>query len=284
MRITGSSCGRVAKGHRFFFRFFSLATMLVCLFMTPAPSALAQTKSDVLSLSAPRTLAEYKAQMASIPGGSFLMGSNGGDNEKPVHKVTLSPFKMGRTPVTVSMWKEYCRATGEVMPDRPAWGWIDDHPMVNVSWEDAQAYCVWAKLQLPTEAQWEYAAKGGRNTKYPWGDAFDESKLVCYKNSVGRTAPVYRRARVFVNAFGLVDMVGNVVQWCADWYADSYYETSPGRDPQGPSRGAARVLRGGSWYIYNPVNFRSADRNWDRPTDRFSDGGGFRCCASPGLR
>jgi formylglycine-generating enzyme required for sulfatase activity len=241
-------------------------------------------ETDVSSLSAPRTLAEYKAQMASIPGGSFQMGSSDGDaDEKPVHSVTMSPFKMGRTPVTVAMWKEYCAATGKVMPKKTSWGWIDDHPIVNVSWNDAKAYCDWAKLQLPTEAQWEYAAKGGKNTKYPWGDDFDESKVVWGKNSGHRTAPVYRRARVFVNAFGIVDMGGNVWQWCADWYAESYYETAPERDPQGPSRGVLRVLRTGSWGDDDPVLFRCSYRGLDFPTSRYFFLG-FRCCAPPGLR
>ncbi|MFM7323244.1 MAG: formylglycine-generating enzyme family protein, partial [Armatimonadota bacterium] len=152
------------------------------------------SKSDAGASSAP-LLKDYVARMRPIPGGTFRMGSNqGGKEEKPVHTVTLSPFRMGATPVTVGMWKEYCSATGTSMPSTPAWGWLDDHPVVNVSWADIMGsdgkggYCAWAsevagfRLTLPTEAQWEYGARGGKEgLKYPWGNDFDGSKLWCSK-------------------------------------------------------------------------------------------------------
>jgi len=251
--------------------------------ITPATQAKAREiemppVTDVLSISPPRTIAEYKAQMASIPGGTFAMGSNSGiDNEAPIHRVTLSSFKMGRTPVTVAMWREYCSATGKSMPPAPPWGWIDDHPVVNVNWRDAVDYCAWAGLMLPTEAEWEYAAKGGQNVEYPWGDEFDESKLV---NSVGgnnlQTAPVIRRDHVFVNRFGLVDMAGNVWQWCAD--RSGAYSSEDTVNPIGPTSGRSRILRGGSGWRQV---FRSSFRDWVGP--RYMDiHGGFRCVSLGG--
>ena len=231
----------------------------------PKPAPGESDVAGVSSLKAPRTLAEYKVQMASVPGGNFMMGSNDGyENEKPAHRVTLSGFQMGRTPVTVAMWREYCQATGKAMPEAPSWGWIAEHPIVNVSWEEAKAYCDWAtqrlsiRVSLPTEAQWEYAARGGKDTKYPWGNALDESKLVCDKNAGGRTAPVYRSDRVFVNGYGLTDMAGNVWQWCADYFGA--YSSAAETNPTGPSSGDKRVVRGGSWLYSLPGNFRCADR------------------------
>jgi formylglycine-generating enzyme required for sulfatase activity len=217
--------------------------------------------------------------MVRIPGGTFQMGSNDGDaDEKPVHPVTLSSFKMGRTPVTVAMWKEYCRKQGKKMPPTPYWGWLDDHPIVNVSWNDAKAYCAWAGLSLPTEAQWEYADKGGQDVRYPWGDTFDPDKLVWYDNSGKQTAPVIRRDRVFVNRFGLVDMEGNVWQWCADRYGA--YASASVSNPTGPRGGDKRILRGSSWgdYVVSATgNFRTAGRGRDTPDDPGEDSTGFRC-------
>jgi len=239
--------------------------------------------TDVLGLVPPRTIAEYKAQMAYIPGGTFAMGSNEGEeNEKPVHQVTLSSFKMGRTPVTVAMWREYCSATGKSMPPAPPWGWIDDHPIISLTWYDAVDYCAWAGLMLPTEAQWEYAAKGGQDIKYPWGNAFAASNLVNKYNSAGRTAPVFRRDRVFVNSFGLVDMTGNVQQWCRD-YLGAYSATAQ-INPSGPGSGDnddTHILRGGSWDIYNIPFTRITHRNGSSPLGEWRrDEFGLRCVAT----
>lgn len=245
--------------------------------VAPAKTVPSLSPSEVLGLIAPRTIAQYKEQMASIPGGTFRMGSNNGD-EQPVHSVTISPFKMGRTPVTVAMWREYCAATNTSMPSAPLWGWMDDHPMVKVTWAQAKAYCDWAGLALPTEAQWEYAASGGKAYKYPWGNTFDSNKFVWRDNGGGKTAPVYRSDRVAVNDFGLVDMAGNMWQWCNDWYGG--YEGGLAKDPTGPSSGEAHVLRAGSLnYSISIVPSRSFDHDGRYPAGRSYDWIGFRCCS-----
>jgi formylglycine-generating enzyme required for sulfatase activity len=180
-------------------------------------------------------LASYLSAMRSIPSGEFTMGSDKGeDDEKPAHPVRLSGFRMGSTPATVGMWQEYCSSTGAAMPDSPDWGWLSDHPMVNVSWNDIAGsdgtggFCAWAskvsgvRLTLPTESQWEYGALGGLDGKeYPWGDGFDASKLWCSSKDwgdAGRTAPVARTSRIHRNGYGLTDMAGNVWEWCLDWF------------------------------------------------------------------
>jgi formylglycine-generating enzyme required for sulfatase activity len=152
-------------------------------------------------------LSAYINAMRPIPGGIFQMGSaTGYIIEKPVHDVTLSAFRMGATPVTVGIWKEYCTATGTSLPIAPEWGFLDGHPVVNVSWTDIMGidgsggFSAWAsdvagfRLTLPTEAQFEYAARGGESgLAYPWGDTFDATKVWCSGSDVGdagKTAPV----------------------------------------------------------------------------------------------
>ncbi len=228
---------------------------------------------------APLTLKDYVAQMRRIPGGTFLMGSTQ-DPTARRHRVSLSPFSMGATPVTVGMWMEYCRATGTRMPVSPPWGWKPNHPMVNVSYEDIAGeeggggYCGWAseksriRLRLPTEAQWEYCARdGGKPIDYPWGNRFDAGKLWCSLEDpldAKRTSPVVRAERIHVNSLGLSDLAGNVWQWCSDWYGD--YPSGPVKDPSGPVTGYARVLRGGSWANFIFVNvFGCAYRYSDSP-------------------
>ncbi len=229
----------------------------------------------------------YKAQMASISGGTFARGSDDYD-EKNGGRVTLSPFKMGRTPVTVAMYREFCEHTNRAMPDAPSgyiwqgrWDAVPDHPMVNVSWDDCKAYADWAGLALPTEAQWECAARGGKpNWKYPWGTRFENSKLWCSvgkSGSANGTAPVIRTKNISANGYGLTDMAGNVWEWCADWYGPYLGDAS---NPVGPASGSSRVLRGGSWFNVNAGSFRCADRSWGAPEDRY-DFVGFRL-ASPG--
>ncbi len=179
---------------------------------------------------APLTLKDYVRQMRPIPGGTCLMRAYLVPSDDKL--VRLSPFRMGATPVTVGMWMEYCRATGTRMPVAPRWGWKPNHPMVNVSWNDIMGadgkggFCAWAsgvagvRLTLPTEAQWEYCARdGGKPIKYPWGNRFDASKCWCSRSSTRlMTAPVDRTDSIYRNGLGLTDMVGNVWEWCSDWY------------------------------------------------------------------
>jgi formylglycine-generating enzyme required for sulfatase activity len=241
-------------------------------------------------------LRAYVDSLRPIPAGTFQMGSsNGKSDEKPVLSVTLSAFRMGATPVTVAVWKEYCAATGTTLPKAPEWGLLDDHPVVIVSWNDIMGmdgtggFCAWAsdiagfRLKLPTEAQFEYASRGGQNGfEYPWGNAFNDSKLWCRKPTKRTsTAPVTRSSNIFRNAYGLTDMSGNVWQWCSDYY-DRYWGSSR-IDPTGPSSTSDnyRCFRGGSWHDYDLVGFRCASRGWDKPDSRYSSGG-FRLSARPG--
>jgi serine/threonine-protein kinase len=213
-----------------------------------------------------------------IPPGTFMMGCSPGDSEcfsqeKPAHQVTITRgFWIGQTPVTVGAYKRFAGATGRQMPDAPNFnnGWTNDNmPIVYVRWDDAQAYCGWMGGRLPTEAEWEYAARGG-NTEARYGP-IDE--VAWYSNnSGGQTHDVARKRR---NGFGLYDMLGNVWQWVNDWYDESYYQSSPSQDPAGPTSGQYRVLRGGSW-CDSPRVVRVSNRIGSCPAGR-SDGYGFRC-------
>jgi formylglycine-generating enzyme required for sulfatase activity len=220
----------------------------------------------------------YIESLRPIPAGTFQMGcASGYIIEKPVHSVTLSAFRMGATPVTVAVWKEFCAATKTPLPDAPSWGLLDDHPIVNVSWNDIMGtdgnggFCAWAsdvagfRLTLPTEAQFEYASCGGQDgVAYPWGDTFDATKVWCSgidAGDAGKTAPVIRSSNIYRNAYGLTDMAGNVYQWCFDLYAP--YDAAAQTDPIGPKSTPSNghCLRGGTWKYNNPGYFRCTSRD-----------------------
>lgn len=234
-------------------------------------------------------LSRYVSNLRSIPGGTYRWGASPSEKEPGV-PITMSPFRMGATPVTWGMWKEYCKAKSVRMPVKPEWGYLDNHPVVNVSWNDIMdpgGFCKWAsqtagiKLTLPTEAQWEYAARGGKDgLEYPWGDDFDKSKLWCAE-TVGegvRTAAVDRTNRIYRNGYGLTDMVGNASQWCADYLNYNADYRPAGKDPVNTHKSEYRCVRGGSWGFDYPSDFRCADRSGDKPV--FSSGnGGFRLSA-----
>ena len=230
--------------------------------------------------------AQTYPEMILVEGGTFTMGDEHGEgdsDEQPLHEVTLKTYKISKTPVTVAQYRAYCRATGRSMPDPPSWGWIDSHPMVNVTWHDAVAYTDWlaekmdADYRLPTEAEWEYAARGGnksKGTKYSGGRSIDMVGWYT-ENSGGQTRPV---ATKNPNELGIYDMSGNVWEWCRDWYGGDYYANSPSSNPKGPASGSSRVLRGGGWY-YDASYCRVANRNRYDPR-YLSDNGGFRVVLS----
>ena len=228
--------------------------------------------------------------MALIKGGWFMMGSEDGTAaEKPVHRVWVDDFYMDKTEVTVAQFKRFCDVTGRKIPEQPDWN-KDTHPVVNVSWHDAVAYAKWAGKRLPTEAEWEYAARecgkkvrfgNGKNIADPKEINFDGRKE--YKESYsiageyrGKATPV---GSFRPNSLGLYDMSGNVWEWCADWYDENYYKSSPFRNPQGSSYGEYRVLRGGSWRD-GPGDVRCTVRNGNSPASG-DDSYGFRCARTP---
>ena len=193
-------------------------------------------------------------EMALIPAGNFMMGASDAQlDEKPVHIVFLGAFYMDVHEVTVGQFREFVNQSGYKY--RGNWDWVawnspgDEYPMVYVRWNDAAAYAKWAGKRLPTEAEWEYAARGGlRGKQYPWGDEISHDNAN-YKGTGGKDkwdkcAPV---GSFEANGYGLYDMGGNVWEWTADWYGEDYYSKSPAKNPLGPSTGSLRVFRGGSW-------------------------------------
>ena len=215
------------------------------------------------------------AEMVYVAAGLFLMGDED-QSDNPRRTVTLRAFWIYKTPVTVAEYRKFCQATGRELPEAPNWAWKDDHPIVNVTWDDARAYCDWAGALLPTEAQWEKAARGTDGRQYPWGNEWDPGGLWC---SVGQsrisTAPV-GSSPAGASPYGCLDMAGNVWQWCADWYDADYLKSAPATNPTGHPSGTRRVLRGGSWDVSLEPYFRSALRFNSAPSSR---GGnvGFRC-------
>jgi len=226
--------------------------------------------------------------MVWVPAGEFLMGSTDADNEadtdeKPQHKVYLDGYWIYKTEVTVAQYRKFCQATGRQMPPEPEWKWQDTHPIVNVTWDDAAAYAQWAGAALPTEAQWEKAARGPDGRLYPWGNDWDGAKCVnsARGNAPGGTKPVGGMP-AGASPYGCLDMAGNVWEWCADWYDGSYYKNTPSGNPTGPATGTARVVRGGSWGNTISDFFRAAGRYRPTPEGR-NDYLGFRCVVrSPG--
>jgi len=215
-----------------------------------------------------------------VPAGQFEMGrSHGdekaGDSEKPRHAVRLTGgFWLCRTPVTVEAFRRFVEDTGRWFPYPPDCnvGWLmGTYPMVNVTWEEVKAYCRWVGGRLPTEAEWEYAARAGTKAKYWWGDEIDPQCAWCVDNSDLRLHEV---GELRANPWGFQDILGHVWEWCEDWYGQDYYKDSPARDPLGPEEGRFRVLRGGSWRNF-AWNLRVSLRNRNIPRYR-SDNNGFR--------
>jgi len=209
--------------------------------------------------------------MSYIPGGSFMMGSGEGQrNEKPVHQVYLDAFYIDKTEVTVESYKAFIAATNHRKPgDWEEQLQYTQRPVVNVSWDDANAFAKWAGKRLPAEAEWEYAARGTlEGRQYPWGDVMDASKANCSDG-------LKDVASYPSNGYGLYDMASNVHEWCADWFSGVYYYRSPVGNPKGPELGRTRVVRGGAW-PYDDDLMRCSNRNRENP-DESSPFLGFRC-------
>lgn len=260
------------------------------------------------------------SDMVLIPAGAFDMGSKGDeypDSEKPRHRVTLHSFSIDRHEVTNEMFAGFLNAV------RPAegknglrWQWIvlrDDlerdersswypaeivfrsgrylplrgfekYPVVSVSWHAADAYCRWAGKRLPTEAEWERAARGTlEHSDFPWGDympSLDSGPVFGKKWTDNAMPPPFRETGNYPpNSLGIYDMAGNVAEWCSDWYEEAYYRSSPPEDPQGPQKGVKKIVRGGSW-VSLPAGLRVGVRYASAP-ETLSNTTGFRCVNDP---
>ena len=202
-----------------------------------------------------------------IPEGTFNMGSpksEFGNDEKPIHAVKISAFRMSKYEVTFEQYDKFCEETGREKPDDSEWG-RGKQPVINVSWNDATAFCEWAGCRLPTEAEWEYACRAGTSTRYYWGEEMDFDYCWMFDNSGGKAHPVGEKKP---NAWGLYDMSGNVQEWCSDWYDSEYYSNSPDTDPQGPEEGKYKCTRGG-WFYLMKTGCRSAKREKDLPDEGY---------------
>ncbi|UCE24896.1 MAG: formylglycine-generating enzyme family protein [Candidatus Zixiibacteriota bacterium] len=189
------------------------------------------------------------SDMVLIPAGTFMMGAEGELEYSPPHEVFIDSFYMDKHEVTNAEYLKFCEATGHPIPD--LWGMdvyhcgsdYPDYPVVGVNWRDASAYATWAGKRLPTEAEWEYAARGGlEGMNYPTGNETD-STLANLKSDGTVPAGSYPP-----NGYGLYDMAGNTNEWVADYFGFDYYKNSPRENPQGPEIGKFRVIRGGGWH------------------------------------
>jgi len=260
--------------------------------------------------------------MVLVPAGEFLMGSPAGTDglpdEQPQRRVYLSSFLIDRYEVTNEAYAKFVKTTGHRIPENPnpsSTLWIDKapmagierHPVVNVSWDDAVSYCRWMGKRLPTEAEWEKAARGTDERRYPWGNDWDITKANSASYWAGRTVefssgadweafwikgegaklakekgvrgevltlPVGSFPQNF-SPYGIYDMAGNAAEWVQDWYDPNYYRSASLSNPDGPERGAIKAMRGGSW-LKPAVSLRVTDRDWGTMDSRPS-GTGFRC-------
>jgi formylglycine-generating enzyme required for sulfatase activity len=225
--------------------------------------------------------------MILVPAGEFTMGSWGGDpDEQPVHKVYVGAFFMDKYQVVVSQYARFLAATHRDSP--PEWTVMNkqtnqNRPVANVDWVDADAYCKWAGKRLPTEAEWEKAARGTDGRVYPWGNEpptrfhANAGKDVWSNHSALSPVGTLEEGK---SPYGIYDMAGNVWEWVSDWYDPDYYRTSPSQNPSGPRKGDSKVIRGGSWGSNGITDLRSSDRETHLPSFR-GFGTGFRCAKTP---
>jgi formylglycine-generating enzyme required for sulfatase activity len=236
---------------------------------------------------APGCLAE-EDDMVCVEAGSFLMGCNQelDDNcsatEFPVHEVYLDRFSIDVHEVTVAEYRACVDAGGctEADPCNAARPGMGDHPINCVDWEQAGAYCAWVGKRLPTEAEWEKAARGTDERTYPWGEDEPSCALaVIAEDGEGcgseGTYPVGSRP-AGASPYGALDMIGNVEEWVLDWFDSAWYAESPGVNPEGPEQGTHRIVRGGTWRSSDPRTTRAAWRWGNVPSSRY-EAGGFRC-------
>jgi formylglycine-generating enzyme required for sulfatase activity len=216
------------------------------------------------------------AEMAYIPTGTFTMGDthgDGGDQEK-AHQVTIDGFWLDRTEVTNGQFARFVQAGNAAQGNwRELASGKDQHPVVNVAWSDAVAYCRWADKRLPTEAEWEYAARGTDGREYPWGNTWEDNRARFSGNRGNQTTAPVGSYPTGASPFGILDLAGNVAEWISSLYKPYPYNATDGREDLAASGG--RVDRGGSW-DYNPRYLRSANRFWNVPAYR-DNNLGFRC-------
>jgi eukaryotic-like serine/threonine-protein kinase len=277
--------------------FVSLVMVLSALGCSPAKETAAVPAITVTLTVTPTLTATAMPQAGStlvspidgmlevyVPAGEFQMGSNdGNDNAKPVHTVFLDAFWIDRTEVTNAQYAKCVTAGACTRPvykksinknsyyGNPQY---DNYPVIFVDWNQANDFCGWAGRQLPTEAQWEKAARGTDGRTYPWGEGIDCNKANYKSNCKGDTTAVGSYP-LGASPYGALDMAGNVGEWAADWYDKNYYQNSLGSNPPGSSSGQYRVVRGGSW-DNNVGGARSSDRNGMDPDFRYFTFG-FRC-------
>jgi len=225
--------------------------------------------------------------MVAVPRGEFTMGSSEHSDEAK-HQVVVDAFLLDKYETSNQRYKEFMKTTGH-----PAPAYWDDprlskanQPVVGVSWFDAKAFCEWDGKRLPTEAEWERAAKGpDGDNHYPWGHKLDTSKAN-YGQNVGHTEPVDSYPEG-ISGFGAYNMAGNVFEWVADWYEPTYYKSSHALNPQGPDKGynfakqgPVKALRGGSW-LAPETSLHTSHRFWNQPENNsYGVGLGFRCAKS----
>jgi formylglycine-generating enzyme len=241
------------------------------------------------------------APMIVVPAGSFPMGvpdgdRDGGRDEYPRHEVFVDTFAIDKYEVTNGLYLTFVKSTGHRVPQNPKnptrnlWQGdsitdsLVDRPVINVDWFDAAAYCKWAGKRLPREAEWEKAAKGTSDRRFPWGNVEPTAKYLNYNQRwIGeKTLMPVGSYEAGKSPFGVYDMAGNVWEWVYDWYDAQYYEKSPKKNPQGPEAGVKKVIRGAGWQNETPT-VRIFTRVESDPTIR-NESTGFRCAADAPLK
>jgi formylglycine-generating enzyme len=214
--------------------------------------------------------------MVRVPAGEFEMG-DGREGDCPKHRVYVGEYWIGVYCVTNRQYGRFVKETGHRAPDNDRWKkeGLLDHPVTDVSWDDAVAYGKWAGLELPSEAQWEKACRGPLGLIYPWGNEWDKGKCRNGENKGSEETAEVWGYPVGVSGSGTYQQSGNVWECCADWYEREYYKRSAARDPRGPEWGSLRVRRGGGWGYGVASDFRGAGRESFDPHFRY-DYQGFR--------